>query len=162
LQHSSSPRRGELRADTRNVAATNRDIASRKERRRIAIEYGHAETLFGNRNRRRMLTSWRGPATIARRASTVVDMQRRLTSSTRMHDALVAFLDSHIGEAHSDDVGPLFGQASEIRDHGFADAEVKRLWNEAVNVAVSSEAIREIRSRRGAVRRGSAVSRSSS
>jgi hypothetical protein len=79
-----------------------------------------------------------------------------------MHDALVAFLDSHLGEAHRDDVGPLFGQASEIRDHGVADAEVKRLWNEAVNAAVSSEATREIQSRRGAVRRGSAVSRSSS
>ncbi len=79
-----------------------------------------------------------------------------------MHDALVAFLDSHIGAAYRDDVGPLFGQASEIRDHGVADAEVKRLWNEAVNVAVSSEATREIGSQRSTVRRGSTVSRSSS
>jgi hypothetical protein len=30
MQHSRSPHRGELRADTRNVAATNRDIASQK------------------------------------------------------------------------------------------------------------------------------------
>lgn len=78
-----------------------------------------------------------------------------------MHDALVAFLDSHIGEAYRDDVGPLLGQASEIRDHGVADAEMKRWWNEAVNVAVSSEAIRKIRPRSTA-RRGSTASRSSS
>ena len=73
-----------------------------------------------------------------------------------MHDALVVFLESHAGETHSDDVGPLFGQASVIRDHGIADAESKRLWHTAVNVAVSSEAMRE---RSGAQRR-SAASRS--
>ena len=73
-----------------------------------------------------------------------------------MHDALVAFLDSHAGETHSDDVGPLFGQASVIRDHGIADAESKRLWNMAVNVAVSSEATRE----GTAAQRGSLASRS--
>jgi hypothetical protein len=78
-----------------------------------------------------------------------------------MHDALVAFLDSHIGETYRDDVGPLFGQASEIRDHGVADAEVKRLWNEAVNVAVSSEATRDVGSPRRVVRRGSAARSSS-
>ena len=76
----------------------------------------------------------------------------------RTHDALVAFLDSHVGAQYRDDVGPLFGQASEIRDHGIADAEVKRYWNEAVNVALSSEAM----PRRSTVRRGSAASRSSS
>ena len=89
-------------------------------------------------------------------------MQRRLASSMPMHDALVAFLDLHVGAQFRDDVGPLFGQASEIRDHGIADAEVKRYWNKAVNVAVSSEAMREGQPRRSAVRRGSAVSRSSS
>jgi hypothetical protein len=60
-----------------------------------------------------------------------------------MHEALVEFLDSHLGAPYVDDVGPLFGQASEIRDHGIADAEAMRLWNEAVNVAVSSEAMRD-------------------
>lgn len=92
----------------------------------------------------------------------VLDMQRRLASSTRTHDALVAFLDSHVGEQHSDDVGPLFGQASVIRDRGIADSEVKRFWNEAMNVALSSEAMRLSRSPRRTVRRGAAASRSSS
>ena len=73
-----------------------------------------------------------------------------------MHDALVAFLDLHAGETHSDDVGPLFGQASVIRDHGIADPESKRLWYTAVNAAVSSEAMRE----GSAVQRRSAASRS--
>ena len=73
-----------------------------------------------------------------------------------MHDALVAFLDLHVGETYRDDVGPLFGQASVIRDHGVADAESKRLWNTAVNVAVSSEATRE----GSAAQRRSASSRS--
>jgi hypothetical protein len=111
-----------------------------------------------------MLTSHHGAALVANacRARPVLDMQRRLTSSTRTHDALVAFLDSHVGGQHSDDVGPLFGQASVIRDRGIADAEVERFWNEAVNVALSSEAIREDRLSRSTVRRGSAASRSSS
>lgn len=93
---------------------------------------------------------------------TVTDMQRRLASPTRMHDALVAFLDSHLGAPHRDDVGPLFGQASVIRDHGVADAESKRLWNAAVSVAVSSEAAHPDRPQRAAVRRGSAAARFSS
>ena len=78
-----------------------------------------------------------------------------------MQEALVAFLDLHVGAAYRDDVGPLFGQASVIRDHGIADAESKRLLNEAMNVAVSSEAMREARPTRSVLRRGSAASRSS-
>lgn len=108
-----------------------------------------------------MLPAWRG-AQQTRRARTVLDMQRRLAASIRTHDALVAFLDSHLGAQHSDDIGPLFGQASEIRDHGIADAGSRRRWNEAVNVAVSSEAMRDGRSQRSAVRRRSSTSRSSS
>lgn len=74
-------------------------------------------------------------------------MERSSTVATRTRSALNAFLDSHIGGTYRDDVGPLFGQASEIRDHGFAD-ETSRRWHEAVNVAVSSEASREPPSRR--------------
>ena len=78
-------------------------------------------------------------------------MQPRLATSTRLHNQLVAFLDSHAGVSYNDDVGPLFGQASVIRDYGVADAQTRRFWNQAVNVAVSSEAIRESRSPRRSI-----------
>lgn len=86
-------------------------------------------------------------------------MQRRLVPSTRTHDALVAFLDSHVGTPWRDDVGPLLGQASMIRDSGLADARVMRYWNEAVNAAVSSEAVREQRSGSRPTRRRSLSNR---
>ena len=76
-------------------------------------------------------------------------MQRRLDSTTRTHDALVAFIESHAGSTYDGDVGPLFGQACAIRDHGIADDESTRLWVEAANAALSSEAMREVRSTRG-------------
>lgn len=78
-------------------------------------------------------------------------MHPRFALSTRLHNELVAFLDSHAGASYSDDVGPLFGQASEIRDHGIADAQTRRFWNQAVNVAVSSEAVRESRPQRRSI-----------
>jgi len=56
-----------------------------------------------------------------------------------MRTRLAAFLDSHLGGTYRDDVGPLFGQASEIRDHRFADATSRR-WRQAVSVALSAEA----------------------
>jgi hypothetical protein len=61
------------------------------------------------------------------------------------HDALVAFLDEHLGAPRNADVGPLFGQASLIRDlpPRVADAQSLQLCIDAVNVALSSEAIRE-------------------
>jgi len=77
-------------------------------------------------------------------------MERKITVP-RMHDALSAFLDSHVGTAYRDDVGPLFGQVSEIRDHRFANATSPR-FHEAVNVAVSSEAMRGRPPRRRAAR----------
>jgi hypothetical protein len=66
---------------------------------------------------------------------------------TKMRTRLSAFLDSHLGGTYRDDVGPLFGQASAIRDHVFAD-ETSRRWHEAVNAAVSSEASREVSAKR--------------
>jgi hypothetical protein len=71
---------------------------------------------------------------------------------TKMRTRLSAFLDSHLGGTYRDDVGPLFGQASAIRDHVFAD-ENSRRWHEAVNVAVSSEASREASPKRRSRRR---------
>lgn len=68
-----------------------------------------------------------------------------------MRTRLSAFLDSHAGGTYRDDVGPLFGQASAIRDHTFAGASV-RGWHEAVNVALSSEASREASTKRGSRR----------
>ena len=82
-----------------------------------------------------------------------MQMQRTLTPPDRTHDALVAFLDSHVGAAFRDDVGPLLGQASLIRDSGFADADVQHYWNDAVSAAVSSEAVCEQRGRAKAIRR---------
>jgi hypothetical protein len=69
-------------------------------------------------------------------------MERSTTGPTRMRNALSAFLESHLGGTYRDDVGPLLGQASVIREHGYAGATPRR-WHEAVNVAVSSEASRE-------------------
>jgi len=74
-------------------------------------------------------------------------VQALLDVPTKMRTRLSAFLDSHLGGTYRDDVGPLFGQASAIRDHVFADENTRR-WHEAVNVAVSSEAAREAPKRR--------------
>ena len=75
-----------------------------------------------------------------------------------MRTRLSAFLDSHLGGTYRDDVGPLFGQASAIRDHVFAD-ETTRRWHEAVNAALSSEASREAPAQRRATRRSAARAR---
>ena len=72
-----------------------------------------------------------------------------------MRNALATFLDSHAGVTHRDDVGPLLGQVSEIRDHGTFDATSRR-WHEAVNVAVSSEAVRDAPRRRAKPRANTA------
>lgn len=71
-------------------------------------------------------------------------MQRNVLAETRTHDALVAFLDEHAGATYANDVGPLIGQACELRDHPSADAGTRRWWQEAVNVALTSEASREV------------------
>jgi hypothetical protein len=75
-----------------------------------------------------------------------------------MRTRLSAFLDSHLGGTYRDDVGPLFGQASAIRDNVFAD-ETSRRWHEAVNVAVSSEASREASTKRRSRQRSAGRSR---
>lgn len=67
----------------------------------------------------------------------------RSTFTTRTRSALSAFLDSHVGDTFRDDIGPLLGQMSEIRDHGLVD-ETSRRWREAVNAAVASEALRDV------------------
>ncbi len=43
-------------------------------------------------------------------------MQHRHTASSPARDQLVEFLDSHLGIAYSDDVGPLFGEVAMMRD----------------------------------------------
>lgn len=43
-------------------------------------------------------------------------IQRTQPATSVARDQLAAFLDSHVGVAHSDDVGPLFGQASLMWD----------------------------------------------
>ena len=68
-----------------------------------------------------------------------------------MRTRLSTFLDSHVGGTYRDDVGPLFGQANEIRNHRFAD-QTSRRWHEAVNAALTSEATRETAKRRARTR----------
>ena len=75
-------------------------------------------------------------------------MQPHRDSHSTLHDALVACLESHAGATYDGDVGPLLGQACAIRDRGIADDESMRLWVEAANAALSSEAMHEVRSLR--------------
>lgn len=66
--------------------------------------------------------------------------------STRAGDtreALALFLEKHVGAPWRDDVGPLIGQASLLRQNGLPDEEALRMWNEAVRAAVSSDAARD-------------------
>lgn len=58
-------------------------------------------------------------------------------------EALAVFLDQHVGAPWRDDIGPLIGQASLLRQCGLPDEETLRLWNAAVRAAVSSDAMRE-------------------
>ena len=75
-----------------------------------------------------------------------------------MRTRLSTFLDSHVGGTYRDDVGPLFGQANEIRNHRFAD-QTSRRWHEAVNAALTSEATRETSTKRRARTRSTMASR---
>jgi hypothetical protein len=80
-------------------------------------------------------------------------MQRHAASPDRVHDALSAFLELHVGAPRSADVGPLFGQAAWLRDFAVPeDTQADRLLHDAFNVALSSDAIREasLRSRAAA------------
>jgi hypothetical protein len=43
-------------------------------------------------------------------------MQHRQTTPSPARDQLVAFLDSHLGVAHRDDVGPLFGEIAMMEE----------------------------------------------
>ena len=70
-------------------------------------------------------------------------MQQIVLSSPLPRDALADFLDAHVGRPWRDDIGPLIGQASLIRNFGVPDADTMRYWNTAVNAAVSSEAARD-------------------
>ncbi|HVF64377.1 MAG TPA: hypothetical protein VNE58_10315 [Casimicrobiaceae bacterium] len=67
-------------------------------------------------------------------------MQRRVDPAvgSNVDDALVAFLDRHVGASFDDDVGPLFGQARVILDTGIVNAEMLPFWREAVSASVSS------------------------
>ena len=58
-------------------------------------------------------------------------------------DALAIFVDAHVGTPWRDDIGPLIGQASILRQHGLPDEETLRLWNAAVRAAVSGDAPRD-------------------
>lgn len=66
--------------------------------------------------------------------------RKSIASSAHKHDALAAFLKSHVGTAFSDDVGPLFGQAALVRESGVPDAGMRRYWNDAVSAALTAEA----------------------
>lgn len=63
--------------------------------------------------------------------------------SADTREALTIFLDEHVGAPWRDDIGPLIGQASLLRQCGLPDEETLRLWNAAVRAAVSSDAMRE-------------------
>ena len=85
-------------------------------------------------------------------------MQRKTFPADRTHDALVAFLEQHVGTPRTGDVGPLFGQASVIRDLTVRgdDARSRRLCVDAVNLALTSEAMREAPAARASRRRRAA------
>ena len=60
-----------------------------------------------------------------------------------LREALALFVDQHVGAPWRDDIGPLIGQASLLRQSGLPDEETLRLWNAAVRAAVSSDVARE-------------------
>ena len=72
-------------------------------------------------------------------------MDRKTVAADRTHDALVAFLDAHLGAPRNDDVGPMLGQASLLRELPAVDVDARSLLlcSDAINAALTSEATRE-------------------
>ncbi|MDQ6621468.1 MAG: hypothetical protein M3Z31_17540 [Pseudomonadota bacterium] len=63
--------------------------------------------------------------------------------------AVTAFLETHLGGVHRDDIGPLFGQLASFLNEPPADASTRSYWAEATSFALCdgrSSHVREMRS----------------
>jgi hypothetical protein len=65
-------------------------------------------------------------------------MQQRVLSTT--HAELDAFLATHVGEVHRDDIGPWLGYAAFLRERRALDVRAPIGWQEAVNAALCADA----------------------
>ena len=64
-------------------------------------------------------------------------MKRHAISPEQTQAAIAAFLDVHYAETHSNDVGPLLGLLSLLRNDAPANKTAQRQWNEAVSLALT-------------------------
>ena len=64
-------------------------------------------------------------------------MKHHSVSPERTQVAIAAFLKAHYAETHSNDIGPLLGLLSLLRNDAPANKTAQRQWNEAVSLALT-------------------------
>ena len=67
-------------------------------------------------------------------------MKRHSAFPEKTQAAIAAFLDVHYAKRHSNDVGPLFGLLSLLRNEAPADKAAQRQWHVAVSLALTGHA----------------------
>jgi hypothetical protein len=72
-------------------------------------------------------------------------MKRHADSPETIQAEIAAFLDAHYAKTHSNDIGPLLGVLSSMRDEAPVDGAEQRLWNEAVSLALTGQAAPQYR-----------------